>query len=280
MRTDQRGKSAVDMYDSFVIREALNNCIAHQDYSLRGRIQVVENEDRFLTFTNKGEFLPGSIDNVIRTDAPQEVYHNKFLVEAMANLIMIDTIGSGIKRMFTVQKERLFPLPSYYFDDARVKVTIFGKILNKDYVSILNNNSDLELFDIILLDNIQKDINITKEQAGYLRQKKLIEGRYPNLYMSKSLAEGINQKNIYIKTKRFKDGHYRELVLQYLKEYPMGASRSDIDNLLIDILPNFYDDKQKKNKISNLLADLRMNKLIKNKGNNRKACWILVRSIK
>ena len=34
-------------------------------------------------------------------DAPPEVYPNRFLAEAMVNLNMIDTIGSGIKRMFT-----------------------------------------------------------------------------------------------------------------------------------------------------------------------------------
>lgn len=32
-------------YDPWVIREALHNCIAHQDYGLRGRIQVVETPD-------------------------------------------------------------------------------------------------------------------------------------------------------------------------------------------------------------------------------------------
>ena len=35
----------VDMYAPYAIREALNNCIAHQDYSLAGRINVVERDD-------------------------------------------------------------------------------------------------------------------------------------------------------------------------------------------------------------------------------------------
>jgi len=86
----------VDMYAPYVIREALHNCIAHQDYSLHGRIQVVENEEGYLLFTNKGQFLPGSIENVIKANSPQEYYQNRFLVDAMVNLNMIDTIGSGI----------------------------------------------------------------------------------------------------------------------------------------------------------------------------------------
>jgi ATP-dependent DNA helicase RecG len=35
----------VDQYDPYIIREALHNCIAHQDYTLSGRINVVERED-------------------------------------------------------------------------------------------------------------------------------------------------------------------------------------------------------------------------------------------
>lgn len=39
-------------YDPYSIREALNNCVAHQDYTMSGKINVVENEDGRLTFRN------------------------------------------------------------------------------------------------------------------------------------------------------------------------------------------------------------------------------------
>ena len=64
-------------YDTWVIREALHNCIAHQDYHLHGRIQVVETPDALL-LTNVGTFLPGSVEEVIRQDAPLEIYRNPF----------------------------------------------------------------------------------------------------------------------------------------------------------------------------------------------------------
>ena len=40
---------------------------------------------------------------------------------------MIDTIGSGIKKMFVIQRNKFFPLPEYSFDKGRVKVEITGK---------------------------------------------------------------------------------------------------------------------------------------------------------
>lgn len=87
----------ITQYDPFVIREVLHNCIVHQDYSLEGKINVVEKPYE-LIFSNLGSFIPGSIENVIERDSPEEYYRNQFLANAMVNLNMIDTIGSGIKK--------------------------------------------------------------------------------------------------------------------------------------------------------------------------------------
>ena len=59
-------------YDPFVIREPLNNAIAHQDYSKKGRINLVEFEDDHLIFTNLGTFLPKTVENVVLKDSPEE----------------------------------------------------------------------------------------------------------------------------------------------------------------------------------------------------------------
>jgi len=99
----------VNQYDPYIIREALNNCIAHQDYMLGGKIVIVENEEGSLVFTNAGKFIPKSIEEVIFSDAPEYRYRNKFLADAMVNLNMIDTIGSGIRKMFFIQKDKYFP---------------------------------------------------------------------------------------------------------------------------------------------------------------------------
>ena len=89
----------IGQYDPWVLREAIHNSIAHQDYSLNGRINLVEMPDR-LIITNVGSFLPGNIENVIQQDSPLEVYRNPSLARAMVNLNMIDTQGGGIKRCF------------------------------------------------------------------------------------------------------------------------------------------------------------------------------------
>jgi len=145
----------VNQYDAYVIREALHNCIAHQDYEKQGRINIVEKPDE-LIFTNLGSFIPHSIAAVIEKDSPPEFYRNRFLADAMVNLNMIDTIGSGIKRMFVTQKNRYFPMPDYDLSDpSKVQVRIIGKILDENYTRMLIHHTDLDLITVMLLDKVQ-----------------------------------------------------------------------------------------------------------------------------
>ncbi|HEX2867314.1 MAG TPA: RNA-binding domain-containing protein [Ignavibacteriales bacterium] len=247
----------IDQYDPFSIRESLNNCIAHQDYSLRGRINVVESEDSWLLFSNLGEFLPGSIENVIVSNQPSVYYRNEFLARAMVNLNMIDTIGSGIKRMFTVQSKRFFPMPDYDLTGGRVTARLTGKILDMDYVKILSRNPDLTLEEIILLDKVQKKKELSDEEVYLLKGKGLIEGRKPNFHFSLGIAEKTDQKAEYIKNKGFSDKYYKDLILEYLKKYK-SAKRSDFEKLLLDKLSDVLDNRQKKDKVKNLLQSLKI----------------------
>ncbi len=139
-------------YDPWVIREALHNSIAHQDYRLRGRIVVVEFPAR-ISLTNVGDFLPGDVATVIRQDAPQAIYRNPFLARAMVELNLIDTQGGGIKRMFDTQRKRSFPLPDYdltEMETSRVTVSLHGCILDERYTRLLMERTDLDLNRAIL----------------------------------------------------------------------------------------------------------------------------------
>lgn len=265
----------VNQYDQYVIREALHNCIAHQDYTLQGRINVVEKPDE-LIFTNVGDFIPRAIENVINRDAPQEYYRNRFLAEAMVNLNMIDTIGSGIKRMFLEQRKRFFPMPDYDLAEKdKVLVKIYGKILDYNYTRTLINHTDLELNLVIALDKVQKQQRITQDAAKKLRSFKLVEGRYPNLYVSAKIAELTGDKTTYIKNRAFNKEHYKKMVISFIKQYN-EASRQDIDDLLIDKLSDALRDEQKRKYIGNLLYEMsRKDKTITNRGSSRYPKWVI-----
>jgi len=266
-------------YEPFIIREALNNCIAHQDYARGGRINVIEIEDEEIIFTNYGYFIPGSVEKVVIDDAPEEHYRNRFLVTAMFNLNMVDTAGSGIKKMFTLQRKRFFPMPEYELSEEKVKVTITGKVLDLDFALVLANNPELSLEEIIMLDKVQKRKTLSDKEAKHLRKLNLIEGRKPNYLISSKVALKTKDSLIkaqHIRQRGFNDDYYRRVIIKYLEKYD-SASKQDIDTLLLPMLPAIYDDSQKRNKVNNLLGSLRDAGIIKNTGTTRNPKYILLK---
>lgn len=255
----------VDQYDPYIIREALSNAIAHQDYRLGGRITIVEKEDSTLTFQNYGSFLPVSIDNVILSDSPEQKYRNTFLVNAMMQLNLIDTIGSGIRRMFLKQREKFFPMPDYDLENNKVQVKITGKVLNVDYARKLAELPDLSLSNIIALDQVQKNLPIQDIDASELRKKGLIEGRKPNYCISADVAEQTDLQAEYLDMRGLDDQHYQALILEYLKKFGQ-AKRAELEKLLVDKLPQVLDNDKKINRIRNLMQKMRVNGLIKTEG--------------
>jgi ATP-dependent DNA helicase RecG len=263
----------LDTYEPYVIREAINNAIAHQDYTLSGQINVVEYEDH-LVFTNKGAFLPGNIENVLLNNAPEEHYRNHFLCNAMVGLKMVDTIGSGIRKMYNFQRKRLFPVPLYQISDDRVSVTITGKIIDTNYARILVRNPHLSLVEIELLNRIQMQRELNNEEVTYLRKKHLVEGRKPNLYLSKGVAQTTGQKVAYSKHKGLNSKACEDLLLESLHDHK-SLTKEEIVNLLWKVLPDVLSDAQKSNKVNNMLTKLRQKNKIYCISRGRKSIWYL-----
>ncbi|MCL2457468.1 MAG: hypothetical protein FWF31_01180 [Desulfobulbus sp.] len=212
----------VSQCDSWVIREALHNCIAHQDYRMGGKINVVEHPDR-VVFANLGIFIPSSVHWMFEHQSPPEHYRNQWLIGGMIRLRMIDQQGSGIRRMFETQRERFFPLPDCLIDadssaKPRVEVAVHGRILDVKYTQLLMKRRDLNLSQVVLLDQVQKRQKSTPAASKLLKTQKLIEGRAPNYYISAKAAEWTGQKARYICNRGLDDDYYRRLITEYLQK--------------------------------------------------------------
>ena len=262
-------------YDSWMLRELLNNCIAHTNYRIGGRIYINEFEDK-ITISNPGQFLPLSIENVLQPSYNPPFYLNQFLSEIMVKFNMIDTAAMGIRRVYRIQRDKFFPLPDYDLSKYnQVDVTVYGKILNNNYMHILFNRPDLDLQTVFLLDQVQKGRRLTADAVSYLRKNKLVEGRATNLYLSFNVATSVEQEAQYIKNKGFDDKYYKDMIVQYIKKCGKAKKR-DIRSLLIDKLPESLSDKQKESKVSNLLTSLRMAGVIETDSSNPQLSnWIL-----
>ena len=264
----------VNKYDTKVILEALNNCIAHQDYSHNSRIVLTEQVNK-LIFSNQGGFFEGTAEDYTTGEKTPKKYRNRWLVNAMVNLNMIDTMGYGIYRMYVEQRKRFFPLPDYTKSTRdNVVLEIYGHTIDENYSKLLiEKKDDLSLTEVILLDKVQKHLPINDEAAKLLKKKELIEGRKPDYYISATIAELTGQKANYTKNKGLDKDVYKGFIIQHIKNHGF-ATREEINTLLFANLPDYKNEKQRKIYINNIIQEMAAT-TIENTGSRIKSKWVL-----
>lgn len=263
----------INKYESRVVLEALHNCIAHQDYRLNSRIIVTEKAE-MIAFENAGNFFEGQPEDYFEGEKTPQHYRNKWLVQAMVGLNMIDSLGYGIYMINTEQRKRFLPLTDYIlYDKQRVVLQVYGNVIDENYSKLLIERADLPLMKVILLDKVQKKHLLTDDAISLLRREGLIEGRKPNIFVSATLAKLTGKQVLYTKRKPFEKQKLKDWVLKFLDEHQQ-ANRKQIDELLWSLLPEDWTTTRKKNKIANLLSEMKREGLISNKGNDNLPCWV------
>lgn len=251
-------------YDDYTVREALHNCIAHQDYTLQQRISFVEGNDK-LYYGNGGSFIPGTIENALEHKGPQRHYRNECLCTGMVNFNMIDTVGRGIKKIFDEQRNRFFPMPDYEIDNNQrsVGVTIYGKMLDEKYSSLLKTNKGLTLKECVWLDAIQKRRPVTKDAVKHLKEKGLIEGRSPNYIISLTVAKLTHQIGHYIKEKGLEEKLLEQTILQLARAAGNDEFKlADVYEALRKNLPDSMNATSKRRYLSRLLSKMKESGLL------------------
>jgi len=264
--------SEMRTYEPSTIRESIRNAVAHQDYTQRGYINLIESEDDYIRITNLGSFLPPSVEYVVENDLPSERYRNPFLVTAMFNLGLVDTVGGGIRKMFENQVKRFFPLPEYDLSDGRVALRIYGRMTDQNYSQTLARNPGLSMEEIIMLDKVRRGIRLSDTEIGTLREKKLVKGR--STLLSFNSGEPVISTVTVGGEKVSAEFNLSEEMIKFIRSSgPVG--RIEIERALSDRMPGSMTDVQKKNKIANTVRKLSAHGVIINIDAPRTAKYII-----
>jgi ATP-dependent DNA helicase RecG len=248
-------------YDANLLRELLNNAIAHQDLTLGGRIYLDEYEDT-IVISNPGTFIPGDVRKVLKPGYTAPYYRNQLLADAMVKFDMIDTVQMGILKVYNIQRSRYFPLPDYDFtENNKVAVKIYGKVLDENYTRVLFERVDLELEDVFLIDIVQKKRSVDKEQYKRLQTLGVIEGKFPKIFISAKIAEILDEKAQYIRNKGMDDKYYMDLIVNYLKKFGQGT-KADFIKLIAGKLSDVLTIAQKERKVKYLILKLQQAEVI------------------
>jgi ATP-dependent DNA helicase RecG len=281
----------INKYDMEACLEAINNCIAHNDYLQSKIIAIHQYQDEkmeridvkvdFIDFESNGNFYDGNPQDYFDGKKTPKRYRNKFLAEAMKTLKMgVDVSGRGINFIYQKQLDKYFPAPDFIshcddFYNETFKIRIYGKVIDQKFSEILINHPDFNILKIVFLDKIQKGFGeeVGINDANKLKEEKLIEGRRPQYLLSKKVAEILGKEAEYSEKKGSSNDEIAQTILKLLEASPDGRNRRDIDKECYHMISTLKNDKQKDKMIENILAKLKKNGLIEKKGEKRNAIW-------
>lgn len=173
----------IPYFNEEVVREAVNNAIAHRDYR-RECETVIKQFPQQLEITNIGGFPLGvDIDNLLRVPSTPR---NRLLTDVLSKTGIVERSGQGVDKIFYYTLSEGKPMPDYSKSDKfQVSLILSAVIEDKAFALFiesvqqnLTEENKLSVFEIVALNNIRN---------GY--DKKSIDGVLIKKLLDRNLIE-------------------------------------------------------------------------------------------
>lgn len=234
----------IPLFNEDVIREALNNAIAHRAYDIQGEI-VVKQYPTQMIFVNPGGFPHGvTIDNILYV---QSTPRNRLLADVLSKTGLVERSGQGVDNIFLDTLSEGKPAPDYSkTDDFCVTLILSSKIEDAAFSQFINSIQDslpddakLNVYDILTLNTIRQTKNrqsldkkiVTKLlKAGYIEQRGRTSGTY--YILGKDYYELSGKMSEYFTLTDWDENQVLSIVASFLKKNKT-AKMGDFANLFV-----------------------------------------------
>lgn len=196
----------IPYFNEDVIREAINNAIAHRDYRRESEIVIKQYPQR-MTIVNSGGFPLGvTQDNLLTVPSTPR---NRLLADVLSKTGIVERSGQGVDKIYRNTLSEGKDAPDYSKSDKfKVELTLSSVIKDKAFAlfidaaqQTLSEDEKLSVFDIITLEAIRDGANkrdLDDKIIEKLLEKQIIEkrGKTSGIYfiLSKRYYEFADKK--------------------------------------------------------------------------------------
>lgn len=271
----QQGAFIFDIpyFNKEVIREAINNAVAHRDYSKASEI-VIKQFPAELIITNPGGFPLGvNLDNLITVNSTPR---NRLLADILAKTGVVERSGQGVDKIFYQTISEAKPSPNYTFsDNYQVELRLSGVVEDKAFAMFIRriqqdrkDGEKLSVHEVIALNEIRKghdkksfDPALLKklENEGLLERTGKTNSQ--KIILSKLYFEFTDNRAAYSEGKPIDGYQVGIVVMNHIQEFGKGKMK-DFEYLL----RNFMTRGQVKYVISKMVTDGLLDKKGEGKG--------------
>jgi len=266
-------QNEVMAFDEKACREAVNNAVAHRNYSLGGRSILIKASPSALSVVSPGGFPDEITPENVLSAAPS--WRNRLIAEAFEATKLVERSGQGMDNIFETSIRQGKGLPNFIGTSGNtVQINIPATVQDVEFVKFLEkvaNEKQVhfpfdEIFELEKLrekkisQNLQHKEKFLKlgiiEKVGKTSGTKFI---LSHRYYSHEEKPGI-----YTRIKGFNREAKKNLILEHIRREGAGR-REDF----IDAFPEL-----KPQDITNLLSELKRDNKIKRVGSDRAGHWV------
>lgn len=245
----QEGPYIFDLpfFNEEIIREALNNAIAHRDYRKPSEI-FVRQQPHSLEICSPGGLPQGvTLSNLLTVNSTPR---NRLLAEILQKTGAVERSGQGIDKIYYQSISESKGEPDYSeTDDFQVSLKLSAVVQDKAFALFIRNiqndrNSDdrLSVKDIITLNKVRLKVakeDLDKSVLAKLEQHNLIErvGKTRSQYyiLSKDYYAFTDQRGAYTNEKPIEEIQVLTTVIQHFSVYET-AKMADFEKLFFNKL--------------------------------------------
>lgn len=261
-------------FDEKACREAVNNAVAHRDYSISGRAIFIYASPKSFRVKSPGGFPNDITPENILDAAPY--WRNKLIAEAFEMTNLVERSGQGIDNIFDASIRQGKGVPNFEGTGANiVQINIPAKVKDAEFVKflekIVNEQQIIFSFDEIFeLEKLRENkiLPLLKHKEKFLKlgiiekvgktsgQKFILAHRYYSYQ---------ERPGIYTRIKGFSRESKKELILEHIRREGRG-NRDEFRDAFPDLKPK---------DISNFLQELKREGKIEREGSDRFGYWKL-----
>lgn len=232
----------IPYFNEEVIRESINNAIAHRDYRRTSETVIKQYPQKMIIMNTGGFPLGVTIENLLRV---QSTPRNRLLADVLAKTGIVERSGQGIDKIYKNTLSEGKDEPDYsHSDPFRVELHISAVIKDKAFAMFLDSEQRdlseeerLSVFEVMALNYIRegKSEHVDKEILKNLLDRKLIEkrGKTRGTYyiLAKSYYELCGKEGEYSKKDDWSASQALPIVMAHFKTFKI-AKMKDFVSLL------------------------------------------------
>lgn len=220
----------IPLFNENVIREALNNAIAHRSYSIQGEI-VVKQYPTKMIFVNPGGFPHGvTVENILFV---QSTPRNRLFADVLSKTGLVERSGQGVDNIYLDTLSEGKPAPDYSKTDSfcvtlilssKIEDAAFSQYI-KSIQDSLPEDSKLNVYDILTLNTIRqaksrqaldKKIVSNLLKSGYIEQRGRTSGTY--YILGKDYYEMAGRLSDYSKLTDWDENQVLSMIASFLRK--------------------------------------------------------------